>query len=83
MCELLVDGPDEELTALLEQYAELSTEEDQALEAESLRGMAGEIFELELDDGDEAAALSEEDLARVGAGLKLSHRAGVSVSQIN
>lgn len=65
LSEILANGPDPELIALYDQYAEVSFAEEQAMGAELLRSMAGEVFGIEFDEGDDAQALTEEQLARV------------------
>ena len=65
LSEILAAGPDPELIALYDQYADVSFAEGQAMGAELLRSMAGEVFGIEFDEGDDAQALTEEELARV------------------
>ncbi len=64
LSEILADGPDEELIALYDQYGDVSFEEEQAMDAELLHSMAGEVFGIEFDEDDDASALTEEELAR-------------------
>ena len=43
LSELLADGPDDDLIALYDQYAEFTFEEEQAMDAELMRDMAGTV----------------------------------------
>ena len=49
LTEILADGPDAELIALYDKYAQTSFEEQQVAEADYLRDMASDVFGLDLD----------------------------------
>jgi len=64
LSEILDMGPDEQLAAIHDQYADLSLAEQRAREVARLRGMMEEVFDDQPDEDDAPSALSEDDIAR-------------------
>lgn len=76
LAEILSNGPDEELIALYDKYAETSFEEERAAEADFLRNMANDVFGLDLDEDEDAEALNADDLAHlITEKLEAEHQA--------
>ena len=65
LSEILAAGPDKDLIALYDKYADIGFEEQQAAEADFLRTMANEVFGLDIDEVEDASTLTAEDFEQL------------------
>ena len=79
LSEILAAGPDADLIALYDKYAEVGFEQQRVIEADFLRSMANEVFGLDIDQQQDTSILTAEDLAHViAAQLDAEHQAGTA-----